>query len=134
MNQTTIQRVVTCSGIGLHSGNKVYLALRPASANTGIIFDIHTPDGIRRVSPAPKAVATTVLATTLGSDVYKRQAYCAKREPIPPAGGRTETLCSSYLLEPCTIASEEGNAFLWNKKERGRGCRAIFVRSETRCV
>ena len=43
MNQTTIQRVVTCSGIGLHSGNKVYLALRPASANTGIIFDIHTP-------------------------------------------------------------------------------------------
>jgi len=66
MNQTTIQRVVTCSGIGLHSGNKVYLALRPASANTGIIFDIHTPDGIRRVSPAPKAVATTVLATTLG--------------------------------------------------------------------
>ena len=68
MNQTTIQRVVTCSGIGLHSGNKGYLALRPASANTGIIFDIHTPDGIRRVSPAPKAVATTVLATTLGSN------------------------------------------------------------------
>ncbi len=68
MNQTTIQRVVTWSGIGLHSGNKVYLALRPASANTGIIFDIHTPDGIRRVSPAPKAVATTVLATTLGSN------------------------------------------------------------------
>ena len=66
MNQTTIQRVVTCSGIGLHSGNKVYLALRPAAANTGIIFDIHTPDGIRRVSPSPKAVATTVLATTLG--------------------------------------------------------------------
>lgn len=67
MNQTTIQRVVTCSGIGLHSGNKVYLALRPAPANTGIIFDIHTPDGIRRVSPAPKAVMTTALATTLGA-------------------------------------------------------------------
>ena len=53
MNQTTIQRVVTCSGIGLHSGNKVYLALRPASASTGIIIDIHTPDCIRRVTPAP---------------------------------------------------------------------------------
>ena len=66
MNQTTIERAVTCSGIGLHSGNKVYLALRPAAANTGIIFDIHTPGGIRRVSPSPKAVATTVLATTLG--------------------------------------------------------------------
>ena len=67
MNQTTIQRVVTCSGIGLHSGKKVYLALRPASANTGIIFDIHTQDGIRRVSPTPKAVMTTALATTLGT-------------------------------------------------------------------
>lgn len=67
MNQTTIQRVVTCSGIGLHSGKKVYLALRPAPANTGIIFDIHTQDGIRRVSPTPKAVMTTALATTLGT-------------------------------------------------------------------
>ena len=67
MNQTTIQRVVTCSGIGLHSGKKVYLALRPASANTGIIFDSHTQDGIRRVSPTPKAVMTTALATTLGT-------------------------------------------------------------------
>ncbi len=67
MNQTTIQRVVTCSGIGLHSGKKVYLALRPAFANTGIIFDIHTQDGIRRVSPTPKAVMTTALATTLGT-------------------------------------------------------------------
>ena len=67
MNQTTIQRVVTCSGIGLHSGKKVYLALRPASANTGIIFDIHTQDGIRRVSPTPKAVMTTALATPLGT-------------------------------------------------------------------
>lgn len=67
MNQTTIQHVVTCSGIGLHSGGKVYMALRPAAANTGIIFDIHAKDGIHRVSPAPKAVMTTALATTLGN-------------------------------------------------------------------
>ena len=88
MNQTTIQRVVTCSGIGLHSGNKVYLALRPASANTGIIFDIHTPDGIRRVSPAPKAVATTVLATTLGSNGATVSTAAAFLELFAEAGIR----------------------------------------------
>lgn len=71
MNQTTIQRDITCSGIGLHSGNRVYLALRPAAANTGIVFDIHTSDAkntIRRVSPTPGAVMTTALATTLGAN------------------------------------------------------------------
>lgn len=71
MNQTTIQRGITCSGIGLHSGKQVYLALRPASADTGIVFDIHMPDakdGIRRVRPVPEAVMTTMLATTLGAN------------------------------------------------------------------
>ena len=67
MNQTTIQRVMTCSGIGLHSGNQVNVTLRPAPANTGIVFEIHTSDGIRRVSPTPGAVLTTELATTLGT-------------------------------------------------------------------
>lgn len=71
MNQTTTQRSITCSGIGLHSGNRVYLALRPAPANTGIVFEIHTGDAknsIRRVSPTPDAVMTTALATTLGAN------------------------------------------------------------------
>ncbi len=68
MNQTTIQHVMTCSGIGLHSGNQVRVTLRPAPANTGIVFEIHTADGIRRVSPVPRAVLTTELATTLGAN------------------------------------------------------------------
>ena len=68
MNQTTIQHVMTCSGIGLHSGNQVRVTLRPAPANMGIVFEIHTADGIRRVSPTPRAVLTTELATTLGTN------------------------------------------------------------------
>jgi UDP-3-O-[3-hydroxymyristoyl] N-acetylglucosamine deacetylase len=37
-SQRTLRRQVSCAGIGLHSGNKVTLALKPAPANSGIRF------------------------------------------------------------------------------------------------
>jgi len=36
--QRTIRRAISCVGIGLHSGNKVQLSLKPAPANFGIRF------------------------------------------------------------------------------------------------
>ena len=36
--QKTIRRPVACSGIGLHSGQKVTLHLKPAPANHGVVF------------------------------------------------------------------------------------------------
>jgi UDP-3-O-[3-hydroxymyristoyl] N-acetylglucosamine deacetylase len=36
--QQTLRRQVSCAGIGLHSGTKVSLTLKPASAGTGIVF------------------------------------------------------------------------------------------------
>ncbi|MDQ3170430.1 MAG: UDP-3-O-acyl-N-acetylglucosamine deacetylase [Acidobacteriota bacterium] len=36
--QRTLRRTVTCAGIGLHSGNKVTLSLKPAPADYGIRF------------------------------------------------------------------------------------------------
>lgn len=36
--QTTIKKEVSCSGIGLHSGKRVNLKLKPTSSNSGIIF------------------------------------------------------------------------------------------------
>ena len=36
--QRTLRRTVSCAGIGLHTGHKVTLALRPAPANSGIRF------------------------------------------------------------------------------------------------
>src|SRR5688500_16731006 len=36
--QRTLRRTVTCTGIGLHSGNKVTLSLKPAPADYGIRF------------------------------------------------------------------------------------------------
>src|SRR5687767_15394788 len=36
--QRTLRRTVTCAGIGLHSGHKVTLSLKPAPADYGIRF------------------------------------------------------------------------------------------------
>ncbi len=44
--QRTIRRPVYCSGIGLHSGQKVKLRLRPAPANHGVVFKRLDLDGL----------------------------------------------------------------------------------------
>ncbi|CAK7061786.1 MAG: UDP-3-O-acyl-N-acetylglucosamine deacetylase [Desulfovibrio sp.] len=67
MNQTTICQAIECTGIGLHSGKTVRLGLRPASENTGIIFHVATPDGVKDITPRPDIVVDTGLATTLGT-------------------------------------------------------------------
>ena len=36
--QRTLRRSISCAGIGLHSGHKVTLSLKPATGNTGIRF------------------------------------------------------------------------------------------------
>mgnify|MGYP003346524196 CR=1 FL=1 len=37
-SQRTLRRPISCVGIGLHSGNRVTLSLKPATANSGIRF------------------------------------------------------------------------------------------------
>ena len=44
--QHTVRRPVSCTGIGLHSGRKVTLSLRPAAAGSGIRFRRADLDGV----------------------------------------------------------------------------------------
>ncbi|HEX9777409.1 MAG TPA: UDP-3-O-acyl-N-acetylglucosamine deacetylase [Geopsychrobacteraceae bacterium] len=66
--QRTINTSTEISGIGLHSGANIRLRLRPAEANTGIIF--HRRDGERTVAikAAAENVVDTRMATVLGRD------------------------------------------------------------------
>src|SRR5471030_3255393 len=55
--QRTLRRAVNCAGIGLHSGHKVTLSLKPAPANYGIRFhrvDLGTeiPASVTKLAPA----------------------------------------------------------------------------------
>ena len=38
IRQRTLSNVIRATGVGLHSGEKVYLTLRPAAPNSGIVF------------------------------------------------------------------------------------------------
>lgn len=66
--QTTLRDDVTLSGVGVHSGQPVTLILRPADADTGIVFirtgtDAHAR---REVRADVRAVTATEFATVLG--------------------------------------------------------------------
>ncbi len=61
--QRTLKEAVRATGIGLHTGRKVLMVLRPAPPNTGIVFrrtDLDPPVDI-------PARATNVTETTLGT-------------------------------------------------------------------
>jgi UDP-3-O-[3-hydroxymyristoyl] N-acetylglucosamine deacetylase len=62
--QRTLKRSITCAGIGLHSGKKVTLSLKPAPANSGIVFRRTDLGGVE--IPATVAnVGTVAYATQL---------------------------------------------------------------------
>jgi len=65
LKQRTLKESVRATGIGLHSGAKVYMTLRPAPANTGIVFRrLDLPDPVDVPADALK-VTETNLGTTL---------------------------------------------------------------------
>jgi UDP-3-O-[3-hydroxymyristoyl] N-acetylglucosamine deacetylase len=66
IRQRTLKNVIRATGVGLHTGSKVYLTLRPAPADTGVIFrrvDLDEPVEIRATA---ENVVDTNLSTTLG--------------------------------------------------------------------
>jgi len=67
MHQTTIRNTVRCTGIGLHSGKQVEMVLRPAPEDTGILFALRSGSGTSFLSPKPRLVVDTGLATSLGN-------------------------------------------------------------------
>ena len=64
--QQTIKRQISCAGIGLHSGQKVTLTLKPAAADTGIRFR-RTDLGIE-IPATVEHVSAVQYATVLGRD------------------------------------------------------------------
>ena len=65
IKQRTLKNVIRATGVGLHSGEKVYLTLRPAQPDTGVVFrrvDMNEPVEIEATA---ENVGPTTLSTTL---------------------------------------------------------------------
>jgi UDP-3-O-[3-hydroxymyristoyl] N-acetylglucosamine deacetylase len=65
IRQRTLKNVIHATGVGLHTGEKVYLTLRPAPANTGIVFCRVDLDPPVQIKASLENVGETRLSTTL---------------------------------------------------------------------
>ena len=69
--QRTIKQLVKTVGVGLHSGTKVELTLRPAAADTGIVFRRVDLDPVVDLPASALGVGDTRMASTLQKDGAK---------------------------------------------------------------
>lgn len=65
IRQRTLKNIIRATGVGLHTGEKVYLTLRPAAVDTGIIFRRVDLDEPVEIPAIPENVGDTRLSTTL---------------------------------------------------------------------
>ncbi len=65
IRQRTLKNIIRATGIGLHTGEKVYLTLRPAAVDTGIVFRRVDLDEPVEIAATPDNVGDTRLSTTL---------------------------------------------------------------------
>ncbi|MBU0744212.1 MAG: UDP-3-O-acyl-N-acetylglucosamine deacetylase [Gammaproteobacteria bacterium] len=81
VRQRTLKNLIRATGVGVHTGKKIYITLRPAPIDTGIVF--------RRVDLNPivdiSALAENVGETTLSSCLIKDQVRVATVEHLMSA-------------------------------------------------
>ena len=66
--QRTLKNTIRATGVGLHTGDKIYLTLRPAPVDSGIVFhrvDLEEPVDVQA---CPQNVTDTRFSTTIEKD------------------------------------------------------------------
>jgi UDP-3-O-[3-hydroxymyristoyl] N-acetylglucosamine deacetylase len=71
LRQRTLKNIIRASGVGLHTGKQIYLTLRPAPVDTGIIFSRVDISPVVSIAAKASNVGETTLSTTLVKDNVK---------------------------------------------------------------
>ena len=110
LKQRTIKTIVKTVGIGLHSGRKVDLTLRPAPANTGIVFArIDLPVAVD-IPVSAMAIGDTRLASVLQKD-----------------GARVSTI--EHLMSACAGTGYRQSCMSMSRLKKSRLWMAALLRS-----
>jgi UDP-3-O-[3-hydroxymyristoyl] N-acetylglucosamine deacetylase len=129
LKQRTVKNLVKTTGVGLHSGTKVELTLRPAAANTGIIF--------RRVDLTPivefPASAGIVGDTRMASTLVKNGARVSTVEHLMSAcaGLGIDNLIIDISAEEIPIMDGSASSFVYLLQQAGLQEQAVskkFIR------
>lgn len=78
IKQRTLKSVIQTTGIGVHTGDKVYLTLKPAPVNTGIVFRRIDLKPMVEIPAKPEFVVDTRFSTSLA----KGNAYISTVEHL----------------------------------------------------
>lgn len=65
IRQRTLKNIIRATGVGLHTGEKIYLTLKPAVVDTGVVFRRIDLDPVVEIRAHPENVGDTRLSTTL---------------------------------------------------------------------
>ena len=68
LRQRTLKNIIRATGVGLHSGEKVFLTLRPAPVDAGIVFRRVDLDPVLELHARADLVTETVLCTGLSRE------------------------------------------------------------------
>jgi len=68
IKQRTLKNVIKATGVGIHTGEKVFMTLRPAAVNTGIVFRRVDLDPVVDLPATATNVGDTSMSTTLVCD------------------------------------------------------------------
>ncbi len=71
VKQRTLKNTIRATGVGLHTGKKIYFTLRPGPVNAGIVFRRIDFDEPVAIEAKPENVGDTMLSTSLFKDGVK---------------------------------------------------------------
>jgi len=70
-NQQTLASAVTCSGVGLHSGQSVMITLRPAPPDTGVVFISRNGNASASLPASIEHCVPTELCTAISGNGFQ---------------------------------------------------------------
>ncbi|URJ32838.1 UDP-3-O-acyl-N-acetylglucosamine deacetylase [Candidatus Blochmannia vicinus] len=111
IKQRTLKRVVQITGVGLHTGKKVTLTLRPTAANTGIIYrrtDLYPPVDLQ---VNIKSVGSTALCTCLINE-YGTQIFTVEHLSAAQAGLGVDNIIIELNAPEVPIMDGSANPFV----------------------
>lgn len=117
LKQRTIKQLVKTTGVGLHSGTKVELTLRPAAPDTGIVFRRVDLDPIVEFPASAEVVGDTRMASVLIKD--KARVSTVEHLMSACAGLGIDNLYVDVSAEEIPIMDGSASSFVFLLQQAG---------------
>ena len=117
LKQRTVNKLVRTTGVGLHSGTKVELTLRPAAIDTGIVFRRVDLDPIVEIPASADVVGDTRMASVLIKD--KARVSTVEHLMSACAGLGIDNLYVDVSAEEIPIMDGSASSFVFLLQQAG---------------